>query len=91
MKRTKKAVSVLLSLMLVLGTVAVGLISVSASSNVVLTLSPHEPAAEAGGTMNLTLIVEGLGTDPDNNQISSVTFTSSDTSVVINAVASVAD
>ncbi|MCR5523544.1 MAG: hypothetical protein K6F64_07910 [Clostridia bacterium] len=39
----KKAVSVLLTFVLLLGTVAVGGMSVSAVSNVVLTLTPSEP------------------------------------------------
>ena len=84
MKTGKRILSILLSLMLVLGAVSVGGVSVSAASNVVLTLDPSEVVTDAGDTAELTLVVEGLGTDPNNNQISSVVFTSSDTSVADN-------
>ena len=84
MKMNKRIISLLLSLMLILGTVtAAGLIS-SATSSVVLTLDPSEIVTDAGSTAEFTLAVEGLGTDPNNNQIASVVFTSSDTHVADN-------
>ena len=82
MKRTVKIISALLSVIMVLGAVSVGLAGVFAAGNVVLDFNPYGILADPGTQVDFSFSVQGLGTDPDNNQISSVRFTSSDTSIV---------
>ena len=88
MNISKKIISLILSLSLVLGASAAAAAGTSQlrSADVVVTLEPVNAAVDSGETAVFTLTVEGLGTDPFIGQISSITLTSSDPSVsVVNA------
>ena len=84
MKKGKKTISVLLALIMVFGALISAPFAAGAAPYVVMTLDPVNNTVDPGITAEFTLIVEGLGTDPVSNQISSVSFSSSDTEVADN-------
>ena len=87
MKRLiKKLKLTVISIILILSIMAVsvpvsGYAAPIQASAVSVRLEPVEAAADMGQQASFSLIVEGLGTDPDSNQISAISFSSSDTSV----------
>ncbi len=77
-----KIISIILILSVITGSMPLsGYAAPIFASTVLVNLRPAEAAADVGQQATFDLIVEGLGTDPHENQISGISFSSSDTDV----------